>query len=488
MLSTISSFLRALDEHHINYCHWKSNEHLTPALEGDTDLDMLFDASQKPELESVFSCCGLKRFRATPLMQYNEIEDYIGFDPDTSKIWHVHTHYNMTLGEKHLKGYTIDAWANTILQNRILVNDLIWTADPADELVLLLSRIALKLRWRDIGHSLGKDDRVELAWLKEQVDLLAFENAISHLLGKSQSIALDLYKKELVKKDQFFKFQSALRRELRSYTKYNRVTSWIVRTIRELFWLVGGVKRRLGLNNYQPSRRISLTGGHVIAVLGSDGAGKSTTISYMKKEFGKKIDVVTIYFGSGDGSSSLIRRLMKPIARRVGGKGVGHAVEKEYAENTHISFKSRMYSAAKIVWAVSLAREKKRKHKNMIKARSNGLLVITDRYPQSIMPGANDGPLLNRYRNGSGLFKRIAEWEQRVYESFSSPQPNLAVKLMVPTEIAVSRKPEMTVEEIEKKKRIVLDMDIFDKTVIINTSEPINVTRSKVMTSVWELL
>ena len=123
MIESIERLLKALDENNINYCHWKSNEHLGEALDGDTDLDVLFDPAQRSELEHVFSECGLKRFRATPQMQYNAIEDYIGFDQETAKIWHVHTHYRMTLGEKHLKGYTITPWGPILLKDRIRVEE-----------------------------------------------------------------------------------------------------------------------------------------------------------------------------------------------------------------------------------------------------------------------------------------------------------------------------------------------------------------------------
>lgn len=236
------------------------------------------------------------------------------------------------------------------------------------------------------------------------------------------------------------------------------------------------------------NRRVSPSGGLVVAILGCDGAGKSTTLSYIKKQFKTKLDVVSIYFGSGDSSSSLLRKPMKLVARKVSGKGVGHAVEKEYAEQKKVSLKSRFYSIAKVLWAVTLAKEKKTKQRQMVKARNNGLLVLTDRYPQSNMPGASDGPLLSRYQNGKGLMKRISNWEQRVYESFSVNPPDMTIKLVVPTEVAIARKPEMTVEEIENKKNIVMSMDISEHTAVIDTSRPFEVTRGEVMKEIWDLI
>lgn len=489
MISSIEKLLKALDENHISYCHWKSNEHLGEALDGDTDLDVLFDPAQRSELEHVFSECGLKRFRATPQMQYNAIEDYIGFDQETAKIWHVHTHYRMTLGEKHLKGYTITPWGPILLKDRIRVEEGIYTSDPSDELVLLMCRIALKLRKRDVGHKLGKDDLVELKWLKERTTKESLSAAADRMLEeKSKAIVLSLYDVDLTKKGQFKKLQRVLRKEFKPFTAYSRYGSWKTRTDREIFWLYGGVKRRLGLSSYVANRRISPSGGLVVAILGCDGAGKSTTLSYIKKEFNKKLDVATIYLGSGDGSSSLIRKPMKVVARKVGGKGVGHAVEKEYAEKKKISLKSRLYSVAKIIWAVTLAKEKRKKLRQMVKARNNGLLVLTDRYPQINMPGASDGPLLSRYQNGKGLFKRISDWEYNIYRSFSVNAPDLTIKLMVPTDVAIARKPEMTVEEIENKKNIVMSLDISEHTAVIDTSRPFEITRGEVMREIWNLI
>ncbi len=487
MLSSISKLIKELDKQEIRYCHWKSNEHLCDALNGDTDLDILFDPVDRVSIEKIFDCCGLKRFRATPLMQYNAIEDFIGFDESEAKIWHVHTHYRMTLGEKHLKGYTINPWGKRLLETRVRGEENVWTASPFYEYVILLSRIALKLRWRDTFQKISKGDCAEIAWLRGRINKEEISAAASCLLGeKSKRIVLRLFEKGFKRKRQLVPLQKTLRREMKMYSSYNRISSWFARTRREVFWFIGGIKRRLGLSCYSAKRRISPSGGLVVAFLGSDGAGKSTTIEYVRKEFGKKIDVVSLYFGSGDGSSSLLRKPMKLVAKRVGGKGVGHAAEREYAERKHISFKTRLYSIARVFWAIELTKEKKKKYRKMIKARNNGLLVLTDRYPQSDTPGASDGPLLYRYRSGRGLLNKLSCWEQRIYESFSLNGPDLAIKLVVSSEIAIKRKPEMTIEEIEKKRSIVMNLEVAERSAVIDTSQSFEVTRSEVMKEIWD--
>ena len=490
MLKSIRIMLDAFERDNIKYCHWKSNEHLAEALTGDTDLDVLFLSEQRSLLDKVLNECGLKRFRSMPLMQYNAIEDYIGFDEETAKIWHLHNHYRMTLGEKHLKGYTITPWGPYILENRMKDESGVYVSSPEVELVLLIARNALKLRWRDFGKNVGKDDLVEYKWLLKRVDKAALKNHAIQMVGeKGAEKLLALCDGNLKKKSQLRPLFRYLRKELNCFTGFSKCGSRWKRTKREVFWLIGGVKRRMGWNSSKPYRRVSPSGGSVVVFLGCDGAGKSTSLDYVRKEIGKKIDVKTIYLGSGDGSSSLLRKPMKLVAKRVGGKGLGHSVEKEYKEKKSVSLKSRLYSFAKILWAVTLASEKKSKLREMIKARNSGMLVLVDRYPQTINPGYSDGPLLTRYlSNKGGLLKRIAQWEFSIYESASRNMPDLMLKLMVPTEVAIARKPEMTVEEIDNKKAAVRAMNAGLRCVEVDTSCQMNESLSKIMSEIWQII
>ena len=45
-LQIIEQLLNDLNSNGISYCHWKSNEHLEAAANGNTDLDILFAENQ----------------------------------------------------------------------------------------------------------------------------------------------------------------------------------------------------------------------------------------------------------------------------------------------------------------------------------------------------------------------------------------------------------------------------------------------------------
>lgn len=492
MLETIRQMLKAFEENNIVYCHWKSNEHLVEALNGDTDLDVLFIPEQRNLIDHILSGLNMKRFRDVPLMQYNAIEDYIGFDKETSKIWHLHIHYRMTFGEKHLKGYTTN-WQNKILERRMFDTKGVYCSSFEDEYFLLLIRIAMKLRKRDFANKLGLDDISELSWLKERADHNMVIEIAKQFVGEQCALEIEkMLNQELIKKKQFKRLHKELKQALKFYTGYSSLVSTYLRTKREIFWLIGGAKRRLGLSHNSPYRRVSSSGGAVVAFLGCDGAGKSTTLGYVKNEFKKKLDVKAEYLGSGDGSSSFLRKPMKIVAKKIGGKGIGHAVDKELDSNKDekmkISLKARLYSIAKVIWAVTLSKEKKSKLRKITKARNSGMLVLIDRYPQTEISGYSDGPLLNRYINSKGLYGAAARYEQSVYKSAYNNAPDLFIKLMVPTEVAIQRKPEMTEEEINKKKAAVRAMYSDYNCIEIDTSREKSVTFGEVMDAIWQII
>lgn len=483
MLESIKLMLCNFEKENIIYCHWKSNEHLNESLQGDTDLDILFLPYQRSKIENVLSNSGLKRFRATPLMQYNAIEDYIGYDENEAKIWHLHIHYNLTLGENHLKGYTLP-WGKEILENRKYDQRGIYVSDTSDELFLLYIRMSLKLRWRDIFKNLSDADKLELKWLKERVSEIDFEKRISHFVNNSvKKEILYLNENEITKKRNLKNLQILLRDMLVYYTGYNLISSYCCRLKRELFWFFGGISRRFNLNSVKPNRRVSPSGGTVVAILGCDGAGKSTTLNYLKKEFNKKIDVYCEYLGSGDGSCSVLRKPMKFIAKKIGGKGIGYNIEQK--TNGNRSIKHKLYKLCKILWAIALALEKKGKLKKITKARNRGMLVLIDRYPQSKFKNYSDGPLLADYKDNR-ILSIISEWELNIYNSFYINPPDLLIKLDLPTSLAIKRKPEMTSNEIENKKRAIKAMHYNCTEVIIDTSENIKNTLSIAMTKIWE--
>jgi hypothetical protein len=106
--------------------------------------------------------------------------------------------------------------------------------------------------------------------------------------------------------------------------------------------------------------------------------------------------------------------------------------------------------AARVVWALALAAEKRRKLRTAMLARDDGAVVVCDRYPQVQFPGQNDGPLLWRWsRSRSRLLRGIASWEAHPYELAARSSPDLVLRLDVDTDTASSRRPGLGLDYLD---------------------------------------
>ncbi|RZK45520.1 MAG: hypothetical protein EOO97_00925, partial [Pedobacter sp.] len=298
-LRLIEGVIQAFHEMNIQYCHWKSNEHLAASMTGETDLDLLFDEAARPAFEAIMREFGFKRFVPVKEKKYKDIEDYIGLDEDSGKIIHLHTHFRLTLGESYLKGYQLNLEQN-ILESRVFDDEFgIYTIKPSFELLLLFFRYALKLRNRDIlKFYLGKDVTysknvlAEYNWLRARCS----DAELAMLLKSLFTDYLDVY--HLVTKpftrSTLVKLSPILKRKWKDQRLYSPMQAALSRWYREF---ATKAYRKWAKYSKRPIvlQRVRTDGGLIVAVVGADGSGKSTVIDNLKTTFKRKIDVFPIY-------------------------------------------------------------------------------------------------------------------------------------------------------------------------------------------------
>ena len=282
-LAVVAGLLRTLNEDGIPYCHWKSNEHLRESLLGLTDLDVLVDRRSYRELSSVLDRLGFKRFDSIPGKAYPGVEDFLASDPGTGRLIHLHLHNRLTMGEKHLKGYRLP-WESEILSTRKWDEESgAFIADPHIEILLLLVRSALKLRFRDRLFALGgrrmvdEDTSREFRWLTQRVDAAEVVALAQRLLGEASTGVVD----DLLSTGPSFAKLLTLRRRARPMLglarTYRPVMANCQRWAREVLW-AWGVAGQLLFRRTNPIRRTNPRGGILIVILGCDGSGKSTML------------------------------------------------------------------------------------------------------------------------------------------------------------------------------------------------------------------
>lgn len=273
-LAVLRDLLEQLHEAGIRYCHWKSNEHLGASMVGATDLDILVDRRDAREFARLLAVAGVKPFRKLAGNEYPGVEDYLAFDAERGAFSHLHVHYQLTLGEKFLKGYRLP-WETRAIDTRVFdAEHQLYVIDPHLELLVLVVRAAIKLRARDwilaargTRYMSGGLMR-EFRWLIERISPTDLGAVARTLVGDDAAAhLLEIVNTPVPSMRQLSRFRAAARPELDAYRMYGSVGGLRRRLVREWSWLwVAAVNRSRGLK--KRSTKVSPTGGLAVAVVG----------------------------------------------------------------------------------------------------------------------------------------------------------------------------------------------------------------------------
>ena len=237
------------------------------------------------------------------------------------------------------------------------------------------------------------------------------------------------------------------------------------------------------------SRRTSgpRNGGIVIAFLGCDGSGKSTSTEEVESWLSSLFSVQRVYMGSGDGPSSWYRWPLKVVHQRLIGSGGTAQQESRRGEAKKSGLERKLRGAARLVWALVLSTEKRAKLRKAWRLRAEGSVVICDRYPQNEIMGFNDGPLLAAWRDHRlEIARRLARWEAVPYMWAAANPPDLVVKLVVSEDVASQRRPEMNREGIRRKISAIDEIRLgAARLARIDADASLEEVRREVRRSVW---
>lgn len=443
----------------VNYCHFKSNEHVDAAVSGLTDLDILFAYDEYEKVDVLLQQLGFQKCTTAWHVSYPHVEDYIAFNE--GKIIHIHAHFKLILGESKVKSYIL-SWEEEILKSRVLIKEYgIYTSDPIHEMLLLIVRIALKLPLNNSNYQENKDvvDATrEFEWLKRRVSkneiIQLFKARFNEKVAANVGIIYD----QNITYNNVKIFYKASKNKLNTYRRYSYLQSIWIKQIRRFAIVLIAINRKFKLyQGIRMHRTFDANKGLIISIMGADGSGKSTQVKRIKSILSKKLDVRYIYMGSGNGPASWHRDLLKFAGSILKKNKKGTSPAKI------VKFKFSFKSIFMIIYLLSLAIEKKTKLKRLSYYRKHGMLCITDRYPQTQIEGYNDGLHMGEWKNTSSLIlKQIAKFERKCYALSEEIAPDIVVKLIGDINVLQQRRPEMTYQEIEKKQNGIKSLS-FDK-------------------------
>lgn len=171
----------------------------------------------------------------------------------------------------------------------------------------------------------------------------------------------------------------------------------------------------------------------LIALVGSDGAGKSTVGTALLNWMRETRPSELCHLGKQTGN------IGRAISRwPLIGKRFGKAVTKK-ADTAKNPGGPGLVTGV-VIYLFSMRRV--RRFKRMLALRAQGIAILTDRFPQVEVPGPMDGLGLANAAQGGPVMRWLAKRERAHYVWMAKHQPDLVIRLNVDFDTAVARKPD----------------------------------------------
>ncbi|HEX7120770.1 MAG TPA: hypothetical protein VF178_00280 [Gemmatimonadaceae bacterium] len=464
----------AMAEASVRHCQWKGAWKFERWSEGEGDIDLLVDRTARSRFEAVLTSLGFRMASADPRFALPGVSSWLALDGDTDRLIHVHVYHQLYVGQP---------WSTHLrlpIERAVLESAMpgAWFSMPAVEFELVM--LVLHGTLRHGVSDLTRDGDAE--WLP------ALRSRVEHLGGEADPyVVADILSEHLPELGAacFDRCQAALgqecspwrrlavRRELtwrlRAYARRPSALALVARAGRALPSIAG--KRAL-----PHGRKRLATGGAVIALAGTDGAGKSTCARDLHQWLGAELRVRHAHLGLPPrGIGSLLAGGVLRGARRIDAwRGR--------------STPSPLTAYCELLRAFATARDRRALYRRVWRFASDGGIAICERYPVPeehalVGPSSAQGvATAARGRVASLLRRREAAHYARMRE------PDVLVVLRVSPAIAVGRKLDEPPAYVHDRACRVANVVWRSMAVMVDADRPLAEVGRDVRRRVWEAL
>lgn len=492
-LPLIADLLAELHRRQIRYCHWKSTPSIGVALQGRTDLDLLVDRGHASAFATTIREVGFKPFISSPARRFPGVEDHIGHDAGSGRLVHLHVYYQLILGEEHVKNHRLPV--EQAFLDGARERDGIMVPPPALELTVLGLRVLLKYRDTDalkdllgLGRRGGipPDARRELIALREEV---TDDELRAAMAANLPSVDPDLVPHLLAVVTTRPRDAGALRRlrgrarvGLRPFERMPRSQAiWKATRARATrVWPVRILFRGLARSDLR--RKAPAGGGLTVAVIGPDGAGKSTVIDALHEWLAWRVNIREYYLGSAQPSRGT--RVLRVASR------AARAVARRAAVIRPLGLLADVATAMRYLGDARDRAERVRAGRSLA---ARGAVVIFDRFPLAgvrVGDREMDGPRIPTIPGweARAVLRALAARERAVYAAI--PPPDHIFWLSLDPAVALARKANRAPGSVEEKARALeqAPLDQVAPVTRIDAALPLEEVLQTVRHALWHLL
>ena len=439
--SLLERLAQTLEKHRVRYCQWKGHWTAHRWAAGRGDVDLLVDHDSSVEFRRLIGELGFKPALPPAARQIPGIESYFGFDPAVPRLLHLHVHYRLVIGDYWKTTYRIPI--EQAMLDASGPGALFRVPDPAFQYVVFVLRmmllqcgrptLALGGRWRrgiqiQLENLEALTERQALASVLSRhlpaIDIGFFHRCVASLRGKSG------VGERLLLPDQ-------LHVKLRPYARRPTLSGLATAAADKL--LPAMLRGWLADPRMRPA-----AGGAVIALVGGDGAGKSTAAAELTQWLGS--DLATRHSHLGHPSRSFLTLVAGTLLKveqslgRMLGREVGPA------------------STLEMVRHFCTARDCYLDYERLRRFAADGGVGISERYPVPQV-WSHGGPMIPALlpAQPSRLARWLAETEAGYYRRIVPPDALLVLQL--DPELAVLRKPDEPADYVRARGRAIWEAD-----------------------------
>ncbi|MFA9432465.1 hypothetical protein [Egicoccus sp. AB-alg2] len=476
-LALVAELAAGLRDAGVRYCHWKSNEAIARSLSGDNDLDLLVAPEDAGRFLAVLHGLGFRAASPPPGRHVPGIVDLFGLDDATGRVVHAQAHFRLVVGDDMTKNVDLPlvaAYLDSCRHDGVLP-----LPSPEFEYLVLLVRMGLK--HCAVSSQLVRQgrptasERRELAQLEADVDPAEVERLrATHLPELSPALLRSLRHALAPDADRLTRARAG-RRLLRALAGYAR------RPLHQDLLLRVGKRAWRPIRGRLPGgdpRRRPAAGGLMVAVLGGDGAGKSTTVGTLATALGGVLVTRTGHLGKPP--RSLLTRVGRRMVRLVDGGAP--------PVTTPDTPSSAFPGHGTLVWHVLTARDRARERRRLHRAVAAGEVVVCDRHPLPMLR-TMDGPRIARIPDlqRRPLARWLARAEARYYRRM--PPPDLLLVLRASPDVALKRRPEQDRDFVRRRAEEIDRVPWRGRNVVVvDADRPLKEVQRVAARAVWDRL